>query len=489
MKIKNLFKGIPDWQSPDPQKRIRALSDMEDQQILGELLQNDPDIEVRAAAIASLDSIDILSKFFSKTDASSDLIEAIVGRVTQLLGKGTKADLLSQVIDQRMLPLVARTTVEPELAKLLLALLPDDSVQIEIACHGQTAEIRQMAADSIDDIETVKQLNSLIKGRDKAIYTSTKNRIRDQAAEQASRVQIVSRARQLVEKLDHLSRAVDDPMFERSYAHLVRSWDGLLTPIRHHAEFQVEIETLTTGFQTAVSRCDSLIVEKNRRQAEQRRLEKESRIIVDDLSKLVGQLVDLPSSIESAVSSRDAISKRWVALPVEAISQTIKDTYTSTLKRINDVLETNLDWQHIQSQVTNLAKAPTGDIKSWLTQVESFRWPENSKIADDYESCLQELRQQLANRQKKDQKNKEQTDNFIALIKELEMLVAEGRTKSGQRLRRQLKDLIAQTPSLDGIQVDQFNRLSKQLDELSAWQKICYPSQTFGTLWKDGEAG
>jgi len=140
MSIKDLI--VPRWKHSNPQVRIqsiRSLDSADKSDILKQILENDPESEVRIEAIHQLDDSDVLKKVM-KTDDAPDVQKAAKNKLNKCYAR--------QI----------HNTSDPQIQKELIIEIDDEKVLAQIACNAERPEVRLMAIDYISNVMILCQI-------------------------------------------------------------------------------------------------------------------------------------------------------------------------------------------------------------------------------------------------------------------------------------------------------------------------------------------
>ena len=225
------------WQSEDPKKRLQAVAklkskDADNQEILSKLVVEDPDFEVRCAAILKLNHAHLVHEISlshpdiaTRTEADSRL-HVLLGPKSELSEENFRA-LLAQhpstsSVILRFSPIAALRT------ELLKKLSLDE--QCKLIGDIEYSETRQTIADKLESTEHLELARKLLRGRDKNAEKIIKAKLdvlhAGQRAAQENRVA----AQEICEKVEHLAEHNWEADDKTKYTVWCQRWQALEAP-------------------------------------------------------------------------------------------------------------------------------------------------------------------------------------------------------------------------------------------------------------------
>ena len=226
-----------DWQSEDPKKRLQALAklkskDSDNQEVLSKLVVEDPDFEVRSAAILKLNHAYLIHQISlshtdnaTRTEADSRL-HALLGPKSELSEENFRA-LLAQHPSIR--PVILKFSPISSLRTELLEKLSLDE-QCKLIGDIEYSETRQTIADSLESTEHLELARKLLRGKDKNAEKTIKAKLDVLHAQQKADLDNRVAAQEICEKVEHLAehdwQADDKP----KYAVWCQRWQALESP-------------------------------------------------------------------------------------------------------------------------------------------------------------------------------------------------------------------------------------------------------------------
>ena len=163
----------PQWQHRKPEVRKAAIDQLDDQAVLIDLVNNDPDAKVRAHALSRIRDGDKLDELIDSLPQPMQQ-QARSQRLQQLLPDRAA---LQSIADDAVLARIASLTDDPELIAASIGRIGSHDVRMELAATHPVAKVRLCAAQGIPEIDLLQKLAQQSKHKDKAVYRYCKERL------------------------------------------------------------------------------------------------------------------------------------------------------------------------------------------------------------------------------------------------------------------------------------------------------------------------
>ena len=209
------------------EERVAEISHLSMDSLIAVTTSEEPEI-VRAAAINHLDYGSPLTDL-ALTCETQTLQQQARHRIAELIDsdsislKQLTADGLG-IMDQFS---IVGFCQRPELLEQLLNVSADADFFYKIAIEGVSARLRELAADKINDLATLKKLLKDTKGKDKLVYNIAKEKcdVFRETEKQAAKTKVDIEA--LCERLEVHSKRPFDEQFTRKARRLIKQWQLL----------------------------------------------------------------------------------------------------------------------------------------------------------------------------------------------------------------------------------------------------------------------
>lgn len=480
--LRSLFQ--PKWQHKNPEIREKAIGRLSDPDLLVKILCSDPEPAIRALALARIDDPNTLDKLIDNPGILPDSLfrQAAEQRLKQLMPSPETITTISQV---EVLTRIATLSDDPEIIAGAIGQIPDQTQRLNIALNHESAKVRLLSAQGINESSLLKQLAEVSRGKDKALYRYCKTQLEQREAIEKRREQQQKQITLLIASARQLSLGADAPDYRTRYLGLQQQWQSLSTTVSatqqswfhgymetcaKHLARLTEAAALEQQLRQQVSRAQSIFASLI---AEFERLEfpKFAQITKPDIKPLEDLL--------------DGIDRRWrdasgTTSPTDA--QT--DHYNALQRNWRQALGTLKQLSESGAEVEKwLTKARTVDSKDYvrLQQLDNaatgllkkLPWPETERhprpdqlrlLARQHEQLKQAIAE-LSGRQK------QHIDQLLALLDGLEEALAKNDSKKAEsthgRARQSLKAI---DPSLRGNAEERLKNLGARLQEVNDWK-------------------
>ena len=269
--IQKLFK--PKWQHAKAEVRLSALASLDDQAILLQLAQQDPDQDVKLAALKKLQDPDQLIGFFNHS--SSTLKETALKRfLTTLLGFEHTADQIKSVAslnESQRLMQIATYADDETLRQAALNQIKDEASLYDFILASPSAKARHLAAQRIERADYLDNLQKVFKGKDKSLVKLAKEKRQVQLQQAQAEADAQAAVQKILDQAEHLSKAAFSPTYAAQLAHLKQSWPKLTNTS----------DTQTAAFNVFIQQADATL-EANQAQAEALELAKQNQLAAQE---------------------------------------------------------------------------------------------------------------------------------------------------------------------------------------------------------------
>lgn len=473
----------PAWKHRKPEIRKQAVQQMSAyaRSLLLEVARDDPDPDVRCAAITRLVNLSDLQGFF---DAQPTSIRACARqRFTELLcGKdpaGPSLDecrrTLDQCNDEPLIELLARQAVDPALRRHAILQLEREAVLGDIALTDAAVENRVAAAERLNKTSTLRRVAKLSRNKDKRVFRVVRAKL-DALREQE---ELPKRMRAEAERLlDELARVRDHGLAGQAVlGKCQRRWPQL----QNHVD-----EQTLERYRTLLSQAEGAMTQAQAQQS----LHEEKKRILTDVEALLSDLQHQRTSRgESSITLDQHVEElqgRWQALePLEDAAA--EDALQQHLARLTQAIDAfrvqAADLERVQQKRLALCERAETLLRdnavlkhtavarlkeAWQSLGESVA---ADPLAPRFRSAQDALRARLEQQQR-------QADTYLqelpACLEALEAAVAEG---ASERARELFKQAQTQYEHIEQTMPRQLHKLRRayqraraKISELQGWQ-------------------
>ena len=222
--LRSLFQ--PKWQHKNPEIRDKAVSRLGDPELLVKILRSDPEPAIKARALAQIDDPDTLDNLIANPDSLTDNLfrQAVDQRLKQLLPNPDAITTISQI---EILTRIAALSDNPEIVASAIGQIADQSKRLDIALNHESAKVRLLAAQGINEMPLLKQLAEASRGKDKSLYRYCKTQIEQRDAGEKLQEQQQKQITALIDTARQLSLSEDAPDYRGRYLGLRHQWQSL----------------------------------------------------------------------------------------------------------------------------------------------------------------------------------------------------------------------------------------------------------------------
>ncbi len=210
--ILNLFKK-PRWRHRDPQVRMASIdADRLNEDVLMELVDSDPDIDVRCAACEKINAVARLTRLLKDSDqrlsnTARIRLAALIGGNEQIaLSLEERLQLIESLEDEALLFELAQKGGEAELRESALMKLDSPQQILMIAINDPASANRVKAVSLLSDKSSLSKVIQRLGKRDKTAYRLARSRLKEINAQEAMPLMIRTRCESICSQLEHLGQ-------------------------------------------------------------------------------------------------------------------------------------------------------------------------------------------------------------------------------------------------------------------------------------------
>lgn len=200
----------PKWQHKNPDVRREGISQLDDEAILLELVANDPDPGVRAAALSRITRPDTLDGLIDSLTHALQA-QAREQRLRQIL---PDAGQLEGIDDDALLVRIAGLSDDAGLVTAAMGRISSETMLAGLAASHPQARVRMAAAQNLTSLEVINDLMQQTRGRDKSLYRYCKAIIDEHHARQQRDAQRQEQIQQLLLQAGQLEQCASLAEFD-----------------------------------------------------------------------------------------------------------------------------------------------------------------------------------------------------------------------------------------------------------------------------------
>ena len=493
--LAKIFK--PKWQNKRPEVRKQAVTTLnvnnpEQNGILLQLAQEDPDQDVRLAAIDQLLDTKVLNQLVQQSPDQT-IKQQAQKRLVQILDDGQphslplqeRLQLIKDLKDNAQLILsLCLNSEELEYQTALIDYLLDETALATVAVESKLTKIRQLAVQRVNSAEYLHHVVKQIKNRDKRVSQIAKDKLTLQRKSQEVQQSHLKECEGFCQSVEGLAKSAYNPMYSSKLQYLENQWSNIKDPIPQ--QFMLR-------FDKAAATCIEVInqhqvAENELKAAQERQLESHAEQLntCDTLEQCVAQLklevpVDLNAS--SLNSLLEIQQRRWQEAidgvrphPKEQMRyQKAFELLDATRAAMQKIIERTDSLNQLLSRSEEIAADGleknlqlSKELTSCLNHID---WPveiAKPEIMNKLQNALTVSESRLKSLKLAEADNSQELKNSI---KKLGNAIDDGNVEIADELHRETRNLLTHLSHKEQKDFEhKINLLTGQLNELRDWK-------------------
>ena len=237
----------PQWQHRKHEVRKAAIDQLDDQAVLIDLVNTDPDPDVRAHALSRVSDSAKLDELIDTLPQALQP-QAKAQRLQQLLPDSSQ---LQSIDNDGVLVRIASLTEDSELITAAIGQIGSQDIRMELAGGHPVARVRLCAAQGIANITRLQELAQQSKHKDKAVYRYCKEQLDIHHAAEMAAKERQAKIKQLAEAAEKLSQSVYSPEYKGRFLSLNQQWQPLKTQAS-----PAQLEAIQNALDTCAKRVE-----------------------------------------------------------------------------------------------------------------------------------------------------------------------------------------------------------------------------------------
>jgi hypothetical protein len=483
MSIKDLLSRKPSWQHTDPEIRIEAISSLTDQEILHQLICNDPIEKVRHAAISQLTDFESLTRLATEPD---DIGPVARQQFCRILASSDTPDnckaLIENIEDIELLKAVTLSSNGPDITLLALGKLDDEKLLVEISCNASTKQVRETAANKINSVGNLEILFKQSRNKDKLVHNIAKAKLQQLNQRQKEKKQhmddaalIVSELKQLISQGSQSSiNSSINSSFKRTLSHLQSKWQILEPEFGKFTDEadQGEINSLRAAFDSAKTLCLEQISQAQREAEKEVAAREEAESICQQLTGMLQKVKQSIDGLQQHEENYRELGKQWHNLPHQGLLPELKETYYSLTSKLEFLFDANNRWRKLQEQIGSNPgneDASTEAGENHAKSLARFQWPEDFPPPQELVDARKSI--EASKIKEPDESRKQPVDQakLEENLSKMEQEIQAGHIRAAAKIQKQLHQALKGHPH-PGRAREKLQRLTSELTELRDWQ-------------------
>jgi exonuclease SbcC len=482
----------PNWQHKDPARRIQAISELDDPQILFELVCKDGDAAVQRAALEKINQAAMLDELIEQKLSPAVQSQAKAQRLQLLL---PQVEALHTISDEIALLHIIQLSEDAELTASAIDRIEKEETLANLARQHLQSKARLHAAQRIRNLEIIGQLMQSSRGHDKAVFRHCKNLLDEVHARDKAAAEQQEKISRLLVRMAELGLALDSPVYEGQYRSLVQEWQAVEQIANSDQKAEFQRHQAVCG-QRLIDHHDARL-ESERRQAENQAAQQQFSNILQNLDEIEATLVT-PSDeaelqqftngfSELGVAWQNAAKVSRAPANLETLFKArlqrwniVAATVGKLLEKANQVQKLLADSKHLDGKNYTALEKQIAAIGKFLVRLQ---WPENITLQlpepmQQLLASVQRLQQQLAALQQDQQKLAKRLSELTSNIStSLEQQQPGDADKAMAKVRKLLHSLAPQQKQ----KIEQaLAPLAARLNEFHDWQNFAIEPKKVG---------
>ena len=519
MLIGNIF--APKWKHKNPQVRKQALmvldaTSEDSQNILLDVVENDPELFIRRLAIRRLNNIDALQSL-RQSGQNDEIYQEATTRLCVLLSNNTcelSIDQLKARLDSLnetgIFQYVVKHTNIKEMQRYVLNKINNESAIVEVLVNAENDEIRRLALDKLDSTSALKRVVKVLKRKDKQLAALAQEKLQELDSALSEHNTLINEHKRIskdfLELVELCKLSKEWCKNESRLRSLHEQWRGLCVQLDRQGKtsddkqveqafdlFEAELKHAVSkqSWEVSPEVIDTDVMDKLRSINEQlsQKLQQFEELDVNNLpdsSELNQFAADIRRQWQH--NYNELIGEAGAALPFADLPQT-KSEFESNVSRLEERLAELPVVEAYRSKLFNIvadaqkALASEGLLsKRGVEQIQQrykkLSQPVNAKAAqqllDQYMQAIDNLQKRLA---AQDDARSNIVSEFNKINRELKEAIEKGQSKHaaqlvhrGKKLLKQLDDDGKTLLTKKGM-LATFHHAEQQLTDLQSWRQ------------------
>lgn len=397
----------------------------------------------------------------------AELIDANEIRVGQLPRGATE--------DAVVLAITAQCE-QPEPFEALAAHIKDSAIWVDLATHGVSARLRQLAAQHVEGQEALRAVLKAARERDKNVYRIVKSKLDEIHAEErrvdAARAHKVA----LADTLERHSYKHFDGAYVATLEHLEKDWRSLEVSVA---------EEIVARAEAAIDRARETISDHIRAAGAQAAREsaianavplRENALI--DLRKMLVAMLEAESFEPGAATNvRERVTildERWQAtLQHKPATREESAQFQALRESVRTAAEEIATHGTLQMQIETATTTQSGEAFKRIAKLLSAT---HTLAEDELPAIAMHARAVVAQHDEERSKQREAiatTEQQVAnLLRKAQQALVAGRSRQAVGMRRSLEAKIQSLPQVPKHLVERLQQFDAKLHELEDWKRF-----------------
>jgi len=432
----------PKWQHDDPKVRLQSvLAGKLSADVIKELAVNDPDENVRLAAIERLEDDDTLLALAA--DANTVGVKAALRWATLVGSDLTRLDIITAELPMHLVKALARYAPAEDFRIRATDYVKDDADLGEILLAENLSRVHQHCAGRLEDEAVLQKVQRHFTDRDKNVSRIVK-----------SKLQVLAHSRAELEASELLMQTVQDKLSALLTAEAGSDYARRIDVLQHQWQKlanQEPAERFKPTISTLIKDCEEKAAA----------IPDPVALLKEEIDKLSSRCEELRQeclnnpAIEHLQERLATIISKWPNSESELLQQHTQD--------LTQLINARRHWQQL---LRNQGKLDLGQFRTQLSELE---WPEAFQKPEDFDSVTTAIETVLNAKAELALEKQAQQNKLQELLNKLEAEISEGHIKAAGRASSSLTKFLESYQPV-GEQSTRIQQLLAKLQELKDWQ-------------------
>ncbi|WP_455219372.1 DUF349 domain-containing protein [Kaarinaea lacus] len=488
----------------------------ESQDILLDVVENDPELFIRRLAIRRLNKIDALQAL-RHAGQNGEIYQEATTRLCILLSNNTcelSIDQLKAKLDSLnetgIFQYVVKHTNIKEMQRYVLDKINDESAIVEVVVNAENDEVRKLALEKLESTSALKRVVKALKRKDKQLAARAQEKLQELDSVLSERNTLINEhkrvSKDFLELVELCKLSKEWCKNESRLRSLHEQWRGLCVQLgrqdneqddeqveQSYKLFEAELKHAVNkqSWEVSPEVVDTDVIDKLRSINEQlsQKLQQYEKLDINKLpdgSELTQFAADIRRQWQQNYNG--IMEEAGAALPVADLPQA-KSEFEANFSRLEQYLaelpvieayrsqlvEILADAKNVLASEGSLSKR---DVEHLQQRYKKLSRPVNALVAqqmiDQYNKAIDDLQKRLA---AQDDARSNILSDFNTLIRELKEAVEKGQSKHAARLVHRGKKLLKQLDDEGKSLLNKsgtlatFHHAEQQLTDLQSWRQ------------------
>ena len=475
--LSRLF-GSKNKQTTPAQSKIE-LSELSAPALLEVIKNTEQNEELRLKAIQRLPFGDELVQIV-QGESNSKIQNAGAKRVAALIDEKliNFSDLKTKLSEDQCLT-IASYCKESDYITKHIENEQNEEVLASLAVNGTTSKIRQAAANKVDALEKLVEIQKEIKTRDKSVYKIVKDKIEARRKEERIMRELNDKLQSICQSLEGLSKTIDTGTFHTKLKHYEKQWNDLSPKAENNA--------LTEQYHRALEQCknrqkeieDQLAKANAKEYAEQQA----KQLFEQSETKTYRYVADLyslteasPSTIEDANTFTKEIEDSWhEALNNAKPSKAQSNAHKQALEHVYFLIHTLSTTGTLTELIAKLESAENEEKKQFQDQLLSYLQPAKfikndvPQVILDAQKAIKDYEAEVNAKREREESNLRQ---LSGLIRKVNAAITQGNLRQASGLRNAINERLELIEHLPKRFLEQIESLDEGIAKLQDYRNF-----------------